>query len=368
MKIIVAIDSFKGCLTSKEANQAATEGVRSCYSERLRVGASAGRPEVVQVPVSDGGEGFLEAFHAAIGGELIEITVRDPLMRLVSAQYLLHDKLVVIEMAQASGLTLLTGEEQNPMVTTSYGTGQLVADAVRKGAEHIIVGLGGSATSDAGIGMLRALIDAYSKHGTWDDVEALKHVRFTIASDVKNPLCGENGAAHVFAPQKGATPETVLQLDAKARKFADVSAKHFGYDRSEQEGAGAAGGLGYAFLQYMHAECKPGIKLLLDTIKFHEIVNDADLVITGEGSADRQTLMGKLPMGILKQSGNVPVCLIAGQISDKQELLDAGFAHVECINPKDIALEEAMRKEVATQNIINTVRQIISSMPCGYSI
>ena len=357
MKIIVAIDSFKGCQTSKEANQAAAEGIRSRHSDA----------EVVQVPVSDGGEGFMESFHAAIGGELIEVTVRDPLMRPISARYLLYDKLAVIEIAQASGLTLLTKEERNPMVATSYGTGQLVADAVRKGAEHIIVGLGGSATSDAGIGMLRALIDSLppppSNRGgvrTWDDIEALKHVRFTIASDVKNPLCGKNGAAHIFAPQKGATPEMVLQLDERARKFADVSAKHFGYDRSEQEGAGAAGGLGYAFLQYMDADCKPGIELLLDTIKFHEIVKDADLIITGEGSADRQTLMGKLPMGILKQAGQVPVCLIAGRISDKQELLNAGFAHVECINPEDISLEEAMRKELATQNIIDTMNSLNS--------
>ena len=350
MKIVVAIDSFKGCLTSKEANQAAAEGISSCWPDA----------EVVQVPVSDGGEGFLEAFHAAIGGDLVELMVRDPLMRPVSAQYLLHDKLAVIEIAQASGLTLLTSEERNPMVATSYGTGQLVADAVRRGAEHIIVGLGGSATSDAGVGMLRALIDTFTKHGKWDDIEELKHVRFTIASDVKNPLCGENGAAYVFASQKGATPEMILQLDERARKFADVSAKHFGYDRSEQEGAGAAGGLGYAFLQYMNADCKPGIELLLDTIRFHEIVKNADLVITGEGSADRQTLMGKLPMGILKQAGHVPVCLIAGKISDKQELLNAGFAHVECINPEGTILEEAMRKEVATQNIMDTVRKITS--------
>jgi glycerate kinase len=341
MKIVVAIDSFKGCLTSKEANQAAAEGISSCWPDA----------EVVQVPVSDGGEGFMEAFHAAIGGELIDLTVRDPLMRPVSAQYLLHDKLAVIEIAQASGLTLLTREERNPMVATSYGTGQLVADAVRRGAEHIIVGLGGSATSDAGIGMLEAIHNSKC---------TMHNVRFTIASDVKNPLCGENGAAYVFASQKGATPEMILQLDERARKFADVSAKHFGYDRSEQEGAGAAGGLGYAFLQYMNADCKPGIELLLDTIRFHEIVKNADLVITGEGSADRQTLMGKLPMGILKQAGHVPVCLIAGKISDKQELLNAGFAHVECINPEGTILEEAMRKEVATQNIMDTVRKITS--------
>ena len=348
MKIVVAIDSFKGCLTSKEANQAAAEGIRNNWPDA----------EVVQVPVSDGGEGFMEAFHAAIGGDLVELMVRDPLMRPISAQYLLNGQLAVIEIAQASGLTLLTREERNPMVATSYGTGQLVADAVRRGAEHIIVGLGGSATSDAGIGMLRALIDNFAKHGEWDDIEELKHIRFTIASDVKNPLCDENGAAHVFAPQKGATPDMVLQLDERARKFADVSAKHFGYDRSGQEGAGAAGGLGYALLQYMNADCKPGIELLLDTIRFREIVKDANLVITGEGSADRQTLMGKLPMGILKQSDHVPVCLIAGRISDKQELLDAGFTYVKCINPEGISLEEAMRKKVASQNIIDTVRKI----------
>ena len=348
MKIVVAIDSFKGCLTSKEANQAAAEGIRNCWPDA----------EVVQVPVSDGGEGFMEAFHAAIGGDLVELMARDPLMRPISAQYLLNGQLAVIEIAQASGLTLLTREERNPMVATSYGTGQLVADAVRRGAEHIIIGLGGSATSDAGIGMLRALIDNFAKHGEWDDIEELKHIRFTIASDVKNPLCDENGAAHVFAPQKGATPDMVLQLDERARKFADVSAKHFGYDRSGQEGAGAAGGLGYALLQYMNADCKPGIELLLDTIRFREIVKDANLVITGEGSADRQTLMGKLPMGILKQSDHVPVCLIAGRISDKQELLDAGFTYVKCINPEGISLEEAMRKKVASQNIIDTVRKI----------
>jgi glycerate kinase len=206
--------------------------------------------------------------------------------------------------------------------------------------------------------MLKALKDCFAKNGTWDDIEELKSVRFTIASDVKNPLCGENGAAHVFAPQKGATQDMVLRLDERARKFAEVSAKHFGYDRSENEGAGAAGGLGYAFLQYMNAACRPGIELLLETIHFSDIVKDADLVITGEGATDRQTLMGKLPMGILKQSGGVPVYLIAGRINDREQLLQAGFSHVECIDPPDITLEEAMRKDVAERNIQNTVKRI----------
>ena len=347
MKVIIAIDSFKGCLTSKEANEAAAEGIRVAYPDA----------EVVEVPVSDGGEGYMEAFYTAIGGRLEEVTVRDPLMRPITAKYLLHNDLAVIEIAQASGLTLLTNEERNPMVATSYGTGQLVADAVRKGAKHIIVGLGGSATSDAGIGMLKALIDAFTKHGQWDDIEVFKDIRFTIASDVKNPLYGDNGAAHVFGPQKfaiehkGAMPEMILALDERAKKFAEVSAKHFGYDRSQMPGAGAAGGLGYAFLQYLNAESRSGIQLLLDTIRFKELVANADLIITGEGSADRQTLMGKLPMGILEQSGRVPVCLIAGKISDREALLNAGFARVECINPPDLPLEEAMHKDVAQRNI-----------------
>ena len=350
MKVVIAIDSFKGCLTSVEANQAAAEGIRSIFPDA----------EIVQVPVSDGGEGFLEAFYAAVGGELVELVVGDPLMRPVNARYLIYEETAVIEMAQASGLTLLTPEERNPMVTTSYGTGQLVADAVRKGARHIIVGLGGSATSYAGMGMLRALIDAFATkgNGLWDDIDALKNVRFTIASDVKNPLCGENGAAAVFAPQKGATPDMVGLLDKRAHKFAELSARHFGYDRSEMAGAGAAGGLGYAFLQYLNADCKPGIRLLLDTVRFKEIVKGADLIITGEGAADRQTLMGKLPMGILQQSGGVPVCLIAGRISDRMQLLEAGFAQVDEVSPRGITLEEAMRKEVALRNVSETVSKI----------
>ena len=351
VKIVAAIDSFKGCLTSREANQAAAEGVGSVCPDA----------EIMQVPVSDGGEGFVDAYYAAIGGDIQELTVNDPLMRPVQAQYLLKDTTAVIEIAQASGLPLLTKEERNPLIATSYGTGELVADAVLKGAKHVIVGLGGSATSDAGIGMIRALIKTFVKNGTWDDIKELKNVHFTIASDVKNPLCGENGAAHVFGPQKGATQEDVITLDQQARRFAEASAKHFGFDRSKMKGAGAAGGLGYAFLQYMGAEFKSGIQLLLETIHFDEMVKDADLVITGEGSSDRQTLMGKLPVGILEQSGDAPVCLIAGKISDREHLLKAGFAYVECINPAGIPLEEAMRKEVAIRNISDTVAHVLNN-------
>ncbi len=339
MKTVIAIDSFKGCLSSVEANRAAAEGVRSACPDA----------EIVEVPVSDGGEGFLEAFHAAIGGRFVTVPVMDPLMRRISARYLLKGQTAVLEVAEAVGLTLLSPEERNPLVASSYGVGQLVADAVQNGARHIIVGLGGSATMDAGRGMLRALTE----------IESLRDVRFTIAADVDNPLFGEHGAAMVFGPQKGATPQMVRLLDDEARQFAADSAKRFGYDRSGLKGAGAAGGLGYAFLQYLDAEFVPGAELLLGTIGFDALVADATLVITGEGSADRQTLMGKLPMGILQHSGRVPVCLIAGQVNDRPELLRAGFSHVECINPPGLALEEAMKKEVAQQHIRSTVSQLL---------
>lgn len=346
-KIIVAIDSFKGCLTSKEANLAAKEGLVSRVPEA----------EVVQIPVSDGGEGFLEAFRAAMGGTMIDVNVKDPLMRPIVAQYLMCGDTAVIEMAKASGLTLLKEDERNPMVATSYGTGQLVVDAVQRGCKSIIVGLGGSATSDCGMGMLRAIIDAFARHESWDEVRALDNVRFTIATDVTNPLCGENGAAHVFGPQKGASPEMVIALDARAQRFAEASAKHFGRDCQNLPGAGAAGGLGYAFLQYLHAACRSGIDLLLDTIHFDELLKESALVITGEGSADRQTLMGKLPIGVLRraQRQNVPVVLIAGRVADNQMLLDAGFAQVKCINPPELPMETAMQPATAKENIMKTV-------------
>ena len=350
-KIIVAIDSFKGCLTSTEANQAAAEGVLSRMLDTA----------VVQIPVSDGGEGFMAAFQQALGGELVEIPVRDPLMRRITARYLINGTTAVIEMAQASGLTLLSDEERNPMRTTSYGTGQLVVDAVRRGCKQVIVGLGGSATSDCGIGMIRAIIDSFADGGTWDDIRALDDVHFTIATDVTNPLCGENGAAHVFAPQKGATPEMVMELDARAKRFAEFSARHFGFDCQNTPGAGAAGGLGYAFLQYTHADCRSGVYLLLEAVGFDEQLKDASLVITGEGSADRQTLMGKLPFGILQRAKlqNVPVALIAGRIADRQLLLDAGFSQVVCINPLDLPIEEAMKPETAKVNILQTILHVV---------
>ena len=357
MKIVVAIDSFKGCLSSAEAASSAAEGIRKVFPDA----------DVLTMKVSDGGEGFLDAVHTAIGGELVAVPVSDPLGRTVVARYLLKERLAVVEIAQASGLTLLSETERNPLIATSYGTGQLVANAVGRGAEEVIIGLGGSATSDAGVGMLQALIDAFSRQHDdnqtipcqWDGMDALANVRFTIATDVANPLCGEQGAAHVFAPQKGATPQMVTLLDERAEAFAEMSARHFGYDCSNASGAGAAGGLGYAFMQYLHAACRPGIEMLLDIIHFSQLVKDADLVITGEGSADAQTLMGKLPVGILRHADGVPVCLIAGRISDRERLLQAGFACVECINPPGISTEEAMKKATAQENISHTVSRMV---------
>ena len=339
MKIIVALDSFKGCLTSVEANAAACKGVLQKCPDA----------EVVQVPVSDGGEGWIEAFYAAIGGTIVEANVHDPLMRPIKACYLKKDKLAVIEMAKASGLTLLKPEERNPMVASTFGTGELIIDAIRKVCKRFIVGLGGSATSDAGMGMLQVLLPHI-------DIDMLG-LEFIIATDVTNPLYGPFGAAHVFGPQKGATSEMVVMLDERAKRFAKQSAELMGYDSSENPGAGAAGGIGYAFMQYLHAETRSGIDLLLDEIDFDILLEGADLVITGEGSSDEQTLMGKLPYGIMQRAKEqgVATALIAGKIEYEEVLMDAGFSQVLCINPPDMPLSVAMQKEVAKRNISNTV-------------
>jgi len=342
-KVVVAIDSMKGCLRSVEANAAAAAGVHDVWPDA----------EVKEVTVSDGGEGFMEAFYAAIGGTIQNVRVHDPLMREVDAKYLLNGQTAVIEVAEACGLWRLKKEELNPLVATSYGVGELVLDAAKKGAKQIIVGLGGSGTSDAGMGMVEALSDHLS--------ESLPTLRFIIATDVNNPLCGENGAAAVYGPQKGATTEMVEVLDKRAKAFAEESSQRMGIDCSQEAGAGAAGGLGYAFMQYLHAERRSGIDLLLETINFDRLTKDADLVITGEGAADRQTLMGKLPVGILRHAGKTPVCLIAGRISDEEALCQAGFVEAVCINPPHLALEEAMRPDVAKHNIRSTVARIIST-------
>ena len=341
-KIIIAIDSWKGCLTSAEANQAAAVGISRLYPDA----------QVLQVPVSDGGEGWLDAFQASWGGERVRLYTSDPLLRPVRAHYLLKGDTAVVEIAQALGLTLLKPKERNPLKTSSFGLGQLMAHAVRNGARHFIVGLGGSATSDCGMGMLMALQNEFPPMDS-DFFFGPFPFEVTIATDVQNPLCGPQGAARVFAPQKGATPEMVEVLEQRALEFAEESAQSMNRDCRNLPGAGAAGGLGYAFMQYLGAECRSGVELLLETIHFSDMLNGASLVVTGEGRADKQTLMGKLPFGILQaaQAQGVPTVLLAGQVADKEALLQAGFSQVECINPPGLPLEEAMKKEVAVRGL-----------------
>ena len=268
-------------------------------------------------------------------------------MRWTEAEYGIVDNTAIIEIAQTAGLALIEPEQRNPMKATSWGVGEMIVNAYRRGVTHFIVGLGGSATSDCGIGMLKAMGD------DWKTIR--RECSFVLASDVTNPLCGENGAAHVFAPQKGADSKMVEMLDARARKFAEVSAKHFGYDRSEAPGAGAAGGLGYAFLQYFNAKARPGAELLLEKIGFDALIQNADLVITGEGHSDRQTLMGKLPQRILEHVTNQKIWLVSGGVSDRQAMLDAGFDRVIQVTPDDMPLDVALKPDVARNNMIKAI-------------
>jgi len=254
-------------------------------------------------------------------------------------------------------------DERNPMVATTYGVGEIVAHAVRRGYRNFIVGLGGSGTSDAGMGMLKALVDTFARSGTIDDVVAgaLRDCRFTLATDVENPLYGDNGAACVYGSQKGATPEMVCRMDHRARKFARLSALHLGRDCSMNAGAGAAGGLGYAFMQFFHADCRNGAELLMSLTDFGAKVAGADCVVTGEGRADRQTLMGKLPWRVMRCASTLgkSVWLVAGQLSDEYALTGAGFSQMAATTPQGMRLEDAMRPDVARENIKDAVRRLV---------
>lgn len=345
MKYVLAIDSFKGCLTSAEAEKAVANAL-----------AAKGHT-VLSFPMSDGGDGMLSAFASAAGARIENMRAHDPLMRLVDCQYAISpDGTAIIETAQACGLCRLKPEERNPLVATTYGVGEIVAHAVLNGCKKFIIGLGGSGTSDAGVGMIRGLMDRLAKGGRFDEVfhDRLSDCAFVLASDVRNPLCGDNGAAAVFGSQKGADAKMIDVLDLRARRFAEVSARHFGVDKSSEPGAGAAGGLGYAFMEYMGATARPGADILLEMLNFESVIADADVVVTGEGRADRQTLMGKLPERVLRvaQKSGVPVWLVAGQVEDAEALRASGFARVECITPSGLDLAEAMRADVAARNLV----------------
>ncbi len=353
MRYLLALDSYKGSLSSRLAGEAACRGILDIVPDA----------DVHMLAVSDGGDGMLDAYVSALGGKLVKVATRDAMMRPITASYGVVDDTVVIEVAQSVGLSMLTPEERNPLVATSYGVGLMVADAVRKGYKRFVVGLGGTATSDAGIGMLRALMDVLGQScgaKTFDDLRlhVLKGCEFLLASDVKNPLLGASGAAQVFAPQKGATPSMVDQIERRLKKFAEMAAAHAGYDCSDKPGAGAAGGLGYAFMQFLDAHVVSGADLLLDRIHFDTLVASSDVVITGEGHSDRQTLMGKLPAVVLQrcQAAGKPVVLLSGGISNEDVLLEAGFSEVLSTADEHKSLAENMQADVAKENIRRAIK------------
>lgn len=370
-KVVIAIDSFKGCLPSAEAGKAAAEGIRSVFPEC----------EVVCLPIADGGEGMLDVLIAATNGRKVHISAHNPLMELHDTHYGISEdgETAFIEMASISGLPLVPPEKRNPMLTTTYGTGELMRDALEKGCRNFIIGIGGSATNDAGLGMLQALgyrlLDEEGKElgiGRGEMLikvaainadciyPELKNAHFTVACDVQNPFCGLEGAAHIFAPQKGADREMAELLDKGMHSLAEVIGRATGKDISHHPGAGAAGGMGGSLYAFLGADLKPGIQLLLDAINFDGQIRNADLIITGEGKADRQTTMGKVPSGILRRAGkqNIPVILLAGSVEDTDILNAAGFEGIFSITPSPLSLEQAMMPESARANIQRTVEQI----------
>ena len=368
MKVIIAIDSFKGSLTSREAGQAVQQGIRQIHPDW----------ETDIITIADGGEGMLNVMLEATNGKSITIEAHDPLMQRMHATYGISadGTTAFIEMANISGLPLVPTEQRNPMKTTTYGTGELIRDALEKGCTQFIIGIGGSATNDAGTGMLQALgfrflnekgeplgqggeiLSEIASIDTSKACSLLKNAHFIVACDVKNPFHGPEGAAYVFARQKGANDNMIVQLDEGMRSFAHIIRKETGKDIAYEPGSGAAGGMGGGLMAFLHAELQSGADLLLDICHFNERIADANLLITGEGRIDRQSLMGKVPGKILQrgQDKHIPVIAIAGCVEDKELLLEAGFQGVYATRPEDMALEDAMKREIAMGNIRYTVK------------
>ena len=356
-KIVIASDSFKGSLPAAEVSEALAQGI-------LSIDRECG---ICIIPVSDGGEGLAECLGRARGGEMVRCTVNDPLGRQVEAGWgLVADRngrcTAVVDMASAAGLSLLAAEERNPLKTSTYGAGQLLLDALESGCRDIILGIGGSATNDCAMGMLRALgvrfLDASGKESLLNP--AVRAARIRVACDVNNPLYGPQGAAFIYAPQKGASPEDVLRLDEGLRNFAKVAEEFCGGDVASFPGAGAAGGMGAGLKALLGAEMLPGIELMLSVLDFDKALEGCDLVITGEGHIDAQTLMGKAPAGVLKAAAakGVPVIAIVGAADLSEELLSGGFAGIFPVSGKEISLEEAMRPEVTHRNLYRTAALI----------
>lgn len=374
-KITVAIDSLKGSLTSMEAGKAIREGIRRVYPEA----------EVQVFPIADGGEGTTEALIYGMHGKKQLIEVQDPLGRPVMAMYGIIEarKLAVIEMASAAGITHLKAEERNPLLTTTYGVGQMIRDAIQKGCRSFLVGIGGSATNDGGVGMLQALgFDFLNKNGNQigPGAESLselcriskEHVMpelaectFRVACDVTNPLCGELGCSEIYARQKGADDEMIRKMDRWLSHYADMTAEVCSDSDQNYPGAGAAGGLGFAFLSYTKAKLESGISIILKEIQLEEQMKGSDLVVTGEGMLDSQTIMGKAPVGVAKlaKKQGIPVIAFSGAVSrDAGVCNEAGIDAFFPIIRSVVSLEEAMNTENARRNMEDTVEQVFRLM------
>lgn len=369
-KITIAVDSFKGSLSSREVADAFEEGFKSQYP----------KCEVVKVSIADGGEGTVDALVETLNGELVKALVVDPLGRTISAQYGIIDdgRTAVMEMSAASGLPLIAPTERNPLRTSTYGTGEMIVDAIKRGCRKFLVGIGGSATNDGGTGMLRALgfrfLDAEGNEligggeilERIDQIDAstaraeLAECEFIVACDVTNPLYGPEGAAYVFAPQKGADAAMVERLDLGLRNYARAIERFNGVQVDAIAGAGAAGGLGGGFKALLGARLEPGIDMVLNAMQFSKIIAGSDLVITGEGRIDRQTTMGKAPSGVLREATaqGIPTIAIGGAVQPCKELEQSGFAAVLPIVAGPIALEVAMQRDTAIENVRRTATQI----------
>jgi glycerate kinase len=355
MKIVIAPDSFKGSVSAVEAAHAIEKGIKQYLPNA----------ETVLLPVADGGEGTMDSMVAATKGTKIEATVTGPLRNPVKAMYgLLGDgKTCVIEMASASGLALVPKDQLNPLVTTSYGTGELIKKALDDGCRQFILAIGGSATNDGGIGMLQALgmqlldsLDEVVGYGGkelcrinklddtgWD--KRITDSTFLIASDVQNPLVGIEGASHVFGPQKGATPEMVDLLDKNMHHWADLIENKKGIRLHDLPGAGAAGGIGGAFQAFFPATMKRGIDIVIEYTGLREALQDADVVFTGEGQIDFQTAFGKTPMGVAQEAKklNIPTFVLAGSIGKGvNTLYQYGIQSIHSIVSGPMTLQEAM--------------------------
>lgn len=381
MKITIAIDSFKGSLTSMEAGTAAMEGVKAAFPEA----------EVQVRPLADGGEGTVEALADGMGGRIQCVTVTGPLGDPVECRYgiIEKEKTAIIEMSGAAGITLIPAARRNPLYTTTYGVGETIKDALMKGCRKFIVGIGGSATNDGGIGMLQALgygfYDAAGNEAPYgaagleklaviEDKNAmseLKESEFFVACDVTNPLCGENGCSAIYGPQKGAGPEMVEMMDGWMQKYAELAEKSYPKADGNCPGTGAAGGLGFAFLTFLNAVLEPGISIVLRETNLEQYVKDSDLVITGEGRLDGQTAMGKAPAGVagLAKKYKKPVIAFAGCVSE-----DAGACNgcgIDAFFPilrKPVTLEQAMKKENARENMTASVEQAVRLWNAGRAV